>query len=62
MDLAEPNELYQDIARCIANFRLALERSNRICVCGLLVAEYDDQPATVKSETTGFADNLLWLG
>lgn len=60
--LGEPAEPYSDIARFIESFRLALERNNRMCLCGIMAAEYDDLPDAVKVEVKGFADDLVaWL-
>lgn len=43
-------------------FRQALERDNRMCLCGIMAAEYDDLPEEVKTEVVGFADdNVAWL-
>jgi TetR/AcrR family transcriptional regulator, transcriptional repressor for nem operon len=56
----------QDPATCLrqytAGFRLALERDNRMCMCGFMGAEYDDLPDAVKVEVKTFADiNVAWL-
>ena len=60
--LGEPIEPYESLAHLIGNFRLALERNNLMCLCGLMAAEYDDLPESVKAEVTGFADDLVaWL-
>ncbi len=51
------------LARYVAAFRMALERDNRMCLCGIMAAEYDDLPDNVKAEVTGFGDdNVAWLG
>ncbi|WP_241771193.1 TetR/AcrR family transcriptional regulator [Acidisphaera rubrifaciens] len=43
-------------------FRKALERGNRMCLCGFMAAEYDDLPDTVKAEVKAFADaHVAWL-
>lgn len=43
-------------------FRAALERNNRMCLCGILAAEYDGLPAAVRVEVAEFADgNVAWL-
>jgi TetR/AcrR family transcriptional regulator, transcriptional repressor for nem operon len=60
--LGEPAEPYGALAHLIGNFRAALERDNRMCLCGLMAAEYDDLPESVKVEVTGFADDIVaWL-
>lgn len=55
-----------DPASCLAKytdaFRMALERDNRMCLCGIMAAEHDDLPEAVKVEVTAFADdNITWL-
>jgi TetR/AcrR family transcriptional regulator, transcriptional repressor for nem operon len=43
-------------------FRMALARDNRMCLCGILAAEYDELPDPVKAEVSTFADvNIAWL-
>ena len=43
-------------------FRKALEHDNRMCLCGIMGAEYDALPDAVKAEVRGFADtNVAWL-
>jgi TetR/AcrR family transcriptional regulator, transcriptional repressor for nem operon len=60
--LGEPSEPYACINRFVESFRLALERNNRMCLCGIMAAEYDDLPDAVKAEVVGFADDLVaWL-
>jgi TetR/AcrR family transcriptional repressor of nem operon len=60
--LGEPRDPYESLTRYVAIFRQALERDNRMCLCGLMAAEYDDLPDAVKVEVTGFADdNVAWL-
>jgi len=60
--LGEPSDPYADLARFVENFRVALERNNRMCLCGIMAAEYDDLPESVRGEVTGFADDLVaWL-
>lgn len=50
------------LSRYTANFRRALENDNRMCLCGILAAEYDDLPDAVKIEVKAFADvNVAWL-
>jgi TetR/AcrR family transcriptional repressor of nem operon len=55
-----------DIGACItryaAIFRAALERDNRMCLCGIMAAEHDDLPAQVRTEVDRFTTvNLQWL-
>jgi TetR/AcrR family transcriptional repressor of nem operon len=55
-----------DIGACItryaAIFRAALERDNRMCLCGIMAAEHDDLPAQVREEVDRFTTlNLQWL-
>lgn len=60
--LGEPDDPHASLAKYVAIFRMALERDNRMCLCGLMAAEYDDLPDAVKTEVTGFADdNVAWL-
>src|ERR1700744_1972844 len=43
-------------------FRWALENDNRICLCSLMAAEFDDLPDEVKKEVQAFTNvNLAWL-
>jgi TetR/AcrR family transcriptional repressor of nem operon len=43
-------------------FRMALEKDNRMCLCGIMGAEYDELPEAVKVEVSAFADvNTAWL-
>jgi TetR/AcrR family transcriptional repressor of nem operon len=43
-------------------FRRALENNNRMCLCGIMAAEYDDLPDAVRVEVSAFADvNVAWL-
>jgi len=45
-----------------AVFRMALEKDNRMCLCGIMGAEYDELPDAVKAEVSAFADvNVAWL-
>ncbi len=49
-------------AAYVALFRKALEDGNRMCLCGIMAAEYDDLPDAVKVEVAAFADlNIDWL-
>lgn len=52
----------QLVASYTAVFRKALENNNRMCLCGILSAEYDDLPAAVRAEVDRFtAVNTRWL-
>ena len=43
-------------------FRMALVNENRMCLCGIMAAEYDDLPPEVRKEVDGFTDlNVQWL-
>lgn len=43
-------------------FRTALMDDNRMCLCGIMAAEYDDLPDEVRVEVDGFTDlNVGWL-
>lgn len=60
--LGEPGEPRAELARYVAIFRQALERDNRMCLCGIMAAEHDDLPEAVRVEVTAFADeNVAWL-
>lgn len=60
--LDEPVEPHVYLAKYTDIFRAALERDNRMCLCGFMAAEYDDLPEAVKTEVVGFADdNVAWL-
>ncbi len=55
-----------DPIRCLRRypdvFRRALEKDNRMCLCSIMAAEYDDLPDPVKREVQTFADiNVAWL-
>jgi len=56
----------RDPATCLRKyteaFRIALENDNRMCLCGIMAAEYDALPEAVKDEVRAFADvNVAWL-
>nr|GFD51408.1 hypothetical protein [Tanacetum cinerariifolium] len=43
-------------------FRMALVNDNRMCLCGIMAAEYDDLPPEVRAEVDAFTDvNVRWL-
>ncbi|MBB4642547.1 TetR/AcrR family transcriptional regulator [Rhizorhapis suberifaciens] len=55
-----------DLGAClnayVNGFRQTLENGNRMCLCGLLGAEYDELPDPVKDEIEGFVeDNVTWI-
>jgi TetR/AcrR family transcriptional regulator, transcriptional repressor for nem operon len=57
---------FRDPATCLRKysdlFRIALENDNRMCLCGIMAAEYDALPEAVKVEVRAFADvNVAWL-
>jgi len=46
----------------VAVFRAALERDNRMCLCGMMAAEYDELPDSARVEVERFtAVNTDWL-
>ncbi len=50
------------LQRYAAIFRQALEKNNRMCLCGILAAEYDELPDAVRTEVRAFGDvNIAWL-
>jgi TetR/AcrR family transcriptional repressor of nem operon len=52
----------QLVASYTAAFRKALENDNRMCLCGIMTAEYDDLPAAVRVEVDRFTSvNTRWL-
>ncbi len=59
---AESPDPVRALRKYPAIFRKALENDNRMCMCGLMAAEYDDLPAAVKAEVMAFADvHVAWL-
>jgi len=43
-------------------FRAALVNDNRMCLCGIMAAEYQDLPDEVRTEVDAFTDaNVKWL-
>jgi TetR/AcrR family transcriptional repressor of nem operon len=43
-------------------FRMALVNDNRMCLCGIMSAEYDDLPPEVRVEVDAFIEvNVRWL-
>jgi TetR/AcrR family transcriptional repressor of nem operon len=55
----DPKELMQ---RYTGVFRAALENDNRMCLCGIMAAEFSDIPAGARTEVERFATvNIAWL-
>ena len=58
-DISDPNSwliYYTNV------FRRALEESNKMCLCGIMGADYADLPEKVRIEVKSFADmNVAWL-
>uniref|UniRef100_B0SW13 Transcriptional regulator, TetR family n=1 Tax=Caulobacter sp. (strain K31) TaxID=366602 RepID=B0SW13_CAUSK len=60
--LAEPLDLETRFERYIAVFRGALLNDNRMCLYGIMAAEYGDLPPEVRAAVDGFsAANVRWL-
>jgi len=60
--LEEVDEPAACLKRYVALFRRALENGNRMCLCGILAAGYEDIPREVRAEVVAFADlNVAWL-
>ena len=60
--LAETTDPASRLRRYSDLFRTSLESDNRICLCSFMAAEYDDLPASVRTEVQAFADvNVAWL-
>jgi TetR/AcrR family transcriptional repressor of nem operon len=60
--LAEPLDVETRFERYIAVFRAALLNDNRMCLYGIMAAEYGDLPAEVRAAVDGFsAANVRWL-
>lgn len=56
LDLPACMQKYTDI------FRSALLNNNRMCLCGIMAAEYDDLPPAVRDELNRFTEaNVAWL-
>jgi TetR/AcrR family transcriptional regulator, transcriptional repressor for nem operon len=48
--------------RYVEIFRAALANDNRMCLCGIMGAEYDDLSPAVRTEIDAFAQvNIAWL-
>ena len=60
--LASPLDLAARFERYIAVFRAALLNDNRMCLYGIMAAEYGDLPPPVRVAVDGFsAANARWL-
>jgi TetR/AcrR family transcriptional repressor of nem operon len=62
MLLEEPGDLATRMRKYTDIFRSALVNDNRMCLCGIMAAEYVDLPVEVRTEVEGFtAANVAWL-
>lgn len=60
--LAEPLTHTELMQTYTGAFRRALEDDNRMCLCGIMAAEYSDLPADVRAEVDRFTKvNTQWL-
>ena len=60
--LAVPQEHRSLMKAYTDAFRKALEDDNKMCLCGIMSAEYDDLPDPVRAEVDRFtATNTRWL-
>lgn len=58
----EPAEFEQTMKTYINAFRSALTNDNRMCLCGIMAAEYDGLPPEVRAQVDRFTDvNVEWL-
>ncbi|MFC5067580.1 TetR/AcrR family transcriptional regulator [Flaviflagellibacter deserti] len=58
----EETGLEARLANYVAIFRAALENGNRMCLCGIMAAEYRDLPEPVRAEVGRFIEmNVDWL-
>lgn len=58
----EPSAFDETITTYIQVFRSALENDNRMCLCGIMAAEYDGLPVAVRTQVDRFTDvNVEWL-
>jgi TetR/AcrR family transcriptional repressor of nem operon len=58
----EPADIGASLDTYIAVFRAALANENRMCLCGILIAERDELPDIVRAEVDRFTDvNVAWL-
>lgn len=57
-----PEDREATVMAYIAAFRAALLNDNRMCLCGMMIAERDDLPDEVKREVDRFTTvNINWL-
>ena len=60
--LTESNDPHKCMTGYVDIFRAALLNENRMCLVGLMSAEYDDLPQEVRVEVDRFTDvNVKWL-
>ncbi len=60
--LAKDLSLDETFARYTAVFRAALQNDNRMCLYGIMAAEYGDLPGEVRTAVDAFsAANVAWL-
>lgn len=58
----EPSELSRTIDSYLGVFRAALANGNRMCLYGIMAAEYDGLPPEVRDQIDRFAKvNVAWL-
>jgi TetR/AcrR family transcriptional repressor of nem operon len=58
----EPVDFDQTIKSYTEAFRSALANDNRMCLCGIMAAEYDGLPTDVRTQVDRFTDvNVEWL-
>jgi TetR/AcrR family transcriptional repressor of nem operon len=58
----EPTDFGQTIKTYTGAFRSALADDNRMCLCGIMAAEYDGLPIEVRAQVDRFTDvNVEWL-
>jgi len=62
-ELSASGQGHDEVMRAYAGaFRLALANENRMCLCGIMTAEYDDLPPPARTEVDRFARvNVEWL-
>ncbi|USQ97017.1 TetR/AcrR family transcriptional regulator [Caulobacter sp. RL271] len=60
--IAKGGPIDETFARYVAVFRAALQNDNRMCLYGVMAAEYGDLPETVRTEVDAFSEaNVRWL-
>lgn len=60
--IAEAAPVEETFARYVAVFRAALQNDNRMCLYGIMAAEYGDLPDEVRAAVDAFsAANVAWL-